>query len=127
MTTLSTEDVEALFSAAYDRELDADEQRAFDTALAEHPELAQRYQVFCRTLETLKGADPAKTVPSPDLLRGVQGRLRKRSGGRFYADRFSERAGWGMRQLLWTLALSLALLVLLWFGFALWGDVSISG
>lgn len=127
MTTLSTQDAEALFSAAYDRELDADEQRAFDTTLAEHPELAQRYQIFCQTLETLKGADPAMTVPMPDLLRGVQTRLRKRSGGRFYADRFSERAGWGMRQLLWTLALSLALLLLLWFGFVVLGDVSISG
>lgn len=127
MSTLSTEDAEALFSAAYDRELDSSEQRAFDAALAEHPELAQRYRVFCQTLETLKGSDPAKAVPAPDLLRGVQGRLRKRSAGRFYADRFSERAGWGMRQLLWTLLLSAALLLLCWLAFALWGGVSVTG
>ena len=127
MIALSTEDAEVLFSAAYDRELDADEQRAFDAALAEHPELAQRYRVFCQTLETLKGSDPAKTVPTPDLLRGVQRRLRKRSGGRFYADRFSERSGWGMRQLLWSLMLSAALLLLCWFVFLLWRGVSVTG
>ena len=119
MTQLSSDDAEALFSAAYDRELVADEQRAFDAALAEDPALAQRYQVFCRTLETLKDADPAKAVPAPDLLRGVQHRLRKRSGGRFYADRFSERSGWGMRQLLLSLLLSAALLALCWVAFTL--------
>jgi anti-sigma factor RsiW len=127
MTTLSIDDAEALFSAAYDRELAADEQRAFDATLAEHPELAQRYRVFCQTLETFKGSDPAKTVSTPDLLRGVQRRLRKRSGGRFYADRFSERAGWGMRQLLWSLLLSAALLLLFWLTFLLWRGVSVTG
>jgi hypothetical protein len=30
--------------------------------------------------------------PAPDLLHGVQSRLRKRSRGRFYRDRFAEQA-----------------------------------
>lgn len=126
MSTLSPDDAEALFSAAYDHDLDADEQRAFDATLQSDPELAERYRVFCQTLETLKGADPAKSMPTPDLLRGVQGRLRKRSGGRYYADRFSQRAGWGMRQLSLSLLLSAALLALLWLAFMLLRGVQLS-
>jgi len=119
MTSLTPEDAEALFSAAYDRELDPSEQQAFEATLAEHPDLAERYNIFCQTLATLKQADPAKIVPTPDLLRGVQQRLRKRSGGRFYPDRFAERAGWGMRQLLLSLLLSAALLTLCWLAYLL--------
>ena len=126
MSTLSPDDAEALFSAAYDHDLDAQEQAAFDATLQENPELAERYRVFCRTLETLKGADPAKSVPAPDLLRGVQGRLRKRSGGRYYADRFSQRSGWGMRQLSLSLLLSAAVLGLLWLAFMLLRGVQLS-
>jgi len=126
MTPLSPDDAEALFSAAYDHELPADEQRAFDAALAEHPKLAQRYRAFCQTLETLKGADPAQLMPAPDLLRGVQGRLRKRSGGRYYADRFAQRSGWGMRQLLLSLLLSAALLALCWLAFVLTRGVALN-
>lgn len=118
---MNAEDAEALFSAAYDAELPPDERREFERVLETHPELAQRYREFCLTIQTLKLAD--ESVPAPDLLAGVQRRLRLKSGGRFYRDRFAERAGGGRQQLfilLWTSAL---VLVMLWAVFAYLGGV----
>ena len=120
---MNAEDAEALFSAAYDSELNQDEQRAFEAALARDADLAARYGEFCRAIETLKHADD--TVPTPDLLKGVQRRLRIHSGGRFYADRFSERAGLGTQQLLSVLLATTLLLLAVWAVFAYIGDVHI--
>jgi anti-sigma factor RsiW len=118
---MNAEDAEALFSAAYDGELPADERKEFERVLQADPALAQRYREFCLTIQTLKLAE--ENVPAPDLLAGVQRRLRLKSGGRFYRDRFAERAGGGRQQLfimLWTSAL---VLVTLWAAFAYFGDV----
>ena len=89
-----------LFSAAFERELDAAQQQAFDAALAADAQLAREYQAFTAMLELARGsgADTAPDEPVPDLLPGVQQRLRARSRGRFYADRFSERLGSGLLQ-----------------------------
>jgi anti-sigma-K factor RskA len=109
---MTPEEAEASFSSAYDGLLETDEQRAFDAALAEDPALAEQYAAFCRTLSTLKQAQ-ANTAPTPDLLLGVQRRLRDKSGGRFYADRFAERAGGGTgRLVIILLALALVLAVI---------------
>jgi len=121
---VNVEDAEALFSAAYDAELSVEDQREFDEALQQNTALAQRYTDFCATLETLKHSD--RDVPTPDLLRGVQRRLRVQSGGRFYADRFSERAGLGRQQLvLLSLAAALLLLTLMAAGLAYFGGPSL--
>jgi anti-sigma factor RsiW len=120
---MNAEDAEALFSAAYDAELPADERREFERVLHDDPELAERYLEFCRTIQTLKLAE--ESVPVPDLLAGVQRRLRSKSGGRFYRDRFAERAGRGRQQLfimLWTSAL---LLVMVWAAFAYFGGAQV--
>jgi ferric-dicitrate binding protein FerR (iron transport regulator) len=121
---MNAEDAEALLSAAYDAELPTDERREFERVLHANPELAQRYREFCLTIQTLKLAE--ESVPAPDLLAGVQRRLRMKSGGRFYRDRFAERAGGGGRQqlfiLLWTSAL---VLVTLWAVFAYFGDAQV--
>ena len=116
---MNAEDAEALFSAAYDAELPAEERRAFERALLEDPELAARYQDFCATIQALKLAE--EQVPTPDLLAGVQRRLRVKSGGRFYADRFAERAGAGRQQLFILLWASALVLVTLWAVFAYFG------
>jgi anti-sigma factor RsiW len=113
---MNAEDAEALFSAAYDAELPPDERREFEQALRESAELAARYQAFCETIQALKLAD--EQVPTPDLLAGVQRRLRLKSGGRFYADRFAERAGAGRQQLFILLWASALVLVTLWVVFA---------
>jgi anti-sigma factor RsiW len=83
------------FSAAYDAQLDAEAQQAFDAALARDASLAAEYAEF-RSLLQAAGFDVV-SGPVPDLLPGVQRRLRARSRGRFYADRFAERAGLGFR------------------------------
>lgn len=117
---MNAEDAEALFSAAYDAELPPEERREFERALQANPELAQRYRDFCMTIQTLKLAE--ESVPAPDLLAGVQRRLRMKSGGRFYRDRFAERAGRGRQQLYILLWTSAVVLVLLWVMFAYLGD-----
>jgi anti-sigma factor RsiW len=117
---VNAEDAEALFSAAYDGELPPAELREFERVLQEHPNLAQRYREFCLTIQTLKLAD--ESMPAPDLLAGVQRRLRLKSGGRFYRDRFAERAGRGRQQLFILLWLSALVLVTLWAVFAYFGD-----
>jgi anti-sigma factor RsiW len=116
---MNAEDAESLFSAAYDGELSPAELREFERALNEQPALAQRYREFRLTIQTLKLAE--ESMPAPDLLAGVQRRLRLKSGGRFYRDRFAERAGRGRQQLfiLWASAL---VLVTLWLMFAFFGD-----
>ena len=118
---MNAEDAEALFSAAYDAELAPDERREFEGVLRADPALAQRYREFCSTIQTLQLAE--QNVPTPDLLAGVQRRLRLKSGGRFYRDRFAERAGGGRQQLFILLWASALLLVLLWALFAYLGDL----
>jgi len=118
---MTPEQIESSFSAAYDGTLDVDAQREFDAALLADPQLAQRYAEFCRLLAQVKQLgqhheDADVDVPTPDLLGGVQKRLRDKSAGRFYADRFSERTGWGVKRLListFLVALSLTLIWLL--------------
>jgi hypothetical protein len=61
------------------------------------------------------------------LLRGVQQRLRARSRGRFYADRFAERLGVGSGQTLALALVMLALLGLAWLGLQLLQQVSVGG
>jgi hypothetical protein len=122
---VTPDQAEALFSVAYDKQLDADEQRAFDEALARDAALAENYAEFCRTLETLKFSDPAP-VQTPDLLPGVQRKLRIKSGGRFYADRFSERSGWASRQLFGVLLMAALLLGLVWLVFGVFSSVQLT-
>jgi anti-sigma factor RsiW len=101
-----------LFSEAYERELDPAQAEAFAAALAADPELARDYDAFVATLggiaPALRGGESAApATAAPNLLPGVQRRLRVRSRGRFYGDRFSERLGSG-----WLQPLPLALLLL---------------
>ena len=104
-----------LFSAAYDSELDDDTQRAFDGALASDISLASEYEEFCTLLRA--AAEDLQEAPAPDLLAGVQRRIRLRSRGRFYRDRFSERAGLGTRSPLLVAGVMLVLAALVWAAF----------
>ena len=88
------------FSAAFDGELG--EARAdFEALLAADAELREEYEEFAQLLRetqslSLDEALPeAGGMPTPDLLAGVQRKLRQRSGGRYYRDRFSERSARG--------------------------------
>ena len=127
-----------LFSAAFERELDATQQQAFETALATDGQLAREYQAFTAMLQLARGGvvvgegaarigarvDTAPDAPAPDLLPGVQQRLRARSRGRFYADRFSERLGSGLLQPLPLALIMLGLLALAWVALSALGSTA---
>jgi anti-sigma factor RsiW len=80
------------FSAAADGELSADERTAFEALLASDAKLRQEYDDYKKMIgETKLLAE----TDAPNLLGGVQERLRRRSKGRFYRDRFASRSGPG--------------------------------
>jgi anti-sigma-K factor RskA len=120
---VTSDEARELFSAAYDAQLSAAERRAFDVALELDVELAGQFAAFCATLDAVSGDTPDDT-PAPDLLRGVQKRLRNASGGRYYGDRFAERSGVGWREP-WIVMLGMAVLIGLVLVLFLWlRDVS---
>lgn len=134
---MTPDEARASFSAAFERELDGAEQRAFDAALQANPELAREYQAFVALLELARGravtehadADApgaAGSSRAPDLLPGVQRRLRARSKGRFYADRFAQRLGPGLLQPLPLALIMLALLALAWLALSLQASVAVT-
>lgn len=89
------------FSAAFDGEL-GDARADFDALLREDAELREEYEEFVQLLRETQSLaldedrPEADGAPTPDLLAGVQKKLRVRSGGRFYRDRFSEGAARGL-------------------------------
>jgi anti-sigma factor RsiW len=107
---VTSDEARELFSAAYDAQLPAAEQSAFESALQVDGELAGQYAAFCATLDAVGGAPTGGAPPTPDLLAGVQRRLRNASGGRYYGDRFAERSGVGWFQP-WMLLLGLAIVI----------------
>ncbi len=79
--------------AALDGELSQDEQVAFDSALARDASLREEYEDHARVLAETRSLGKDKAAQGVDLLAGVQQRLRERSGGKFYRDRFAEALG----------------------------------
>jgi anti-sigma-K factor RskA len=103
-----------LFSEAYEGDLEGERSRAFERALAEDEALKAEYEDFVETLRMVGDLGKADDgLPPPDLLHGVQERLRKRSRGRYYRDRFAQRASMS-----WMLSVTLAATVLLLIGAA---------
>ncbi len=98
---MNQDEARACFDRALDGELSQDERRAFDEALAREPSLRDEFSKLEQVVEATRSL--AAASPPVDLLGGVQTRLRERSGGRFYRDRFSEQSGRGAL-LMWMLA-----------------------
>lgn len=88
---MTADEARELFSEAYDGELDAERRAAFDAALEADAELRTEWEGFRAMLDEAHTLD-ADEAPTPDLLSGVQTRLRERSRGRFYRDRFATRS-----------------------------------
>lgn len=123
---LTDDEVRDLFSAYHDRELSPERSEAVRSALDASPSLKGEYGAFCRMLDSLSAmaaaaesplvgvaaAKAPKETSPPDLLSGVQRRLQKRSGGRFYGDMWSRLAGILPLELMATLVL--IALVLAW-------------
>ena len=108
--------------AALDGELSPAEQAEFERALAADESLREEYEDLTRLIaETramgamplLDGAEGSAGAQGIDLLSGVQQRLRERSGGKFYRDRFAEVRGYKRGPASTTWMLALALIVLL--------------
>ncbi len=102
---MTSDEARDLFSAAYDDLLEDDDRATFFATLAEDEALSEEYDAFIALLDGASGLSEDLEV---DLLAGVQTKLRKRSGGRFYRDRFSTTTGPGA-----TLPLALAVLMIL--------------
>jgi len=81
------------FSAAYDRELDDDERQAFEAVLGQDKELKREFEEFVSLLGRATTEAQVDEEGAPDLLVSVQAKLRTRSRGRFYRDRFSQKRG----------------------------------
>jgi anti-sigma factor RsiW len=100
MSAMSSDEARELFSAVYDGELGDDEQKAFDAALAADDELKGEWNEFRDLLNEAHALDEEIDGEEPDLLAGVQNKIRSRSRGRFYKDRFAEAPGGGLLPIL---------------------------
>jgi anti-sigma factor RsiW len=107
---VTPDDARERFSAAYDGLLDEGERKAFDDAIAADEALRAEYLEFREILDGATLGPSEEAVPEVDLVKGVQSKIRSRSRGRFYRDRFSQRSG---SQALMTLLLGVVVLVLL--------------
>ncbi len=97
---MSADEARELFSAVYDGELEAERQAAFDALLAADEALAGEYQEFRDLLNEAHALDEEIEGEEPDLLAGVQNKIRARSRGRFYKDRFAQAPGGGLLPIL---------------------------
>lgn len=113
VTMKTADEIRDLFSAALEGELAEAEKTEFEAALAENAELKDEYESFralFRGTAAIAFTTEAETdEKEPQLLRGVQERLHKRSKGRFYRDRFSRNAGG--RSATWLLLILIVLMV----------------
>lgn len=112
---MSADEARDLFSEAFEGDLDEPQQQAFADALAADPALKAEYDDFVETFQLVARMGHADDREAPDLLHGVQERLRKRSRGRYYRDRFAKRAGPGWMMPLLTSLAVLVLLGLAWY------------
>lgn len=88
---MNSDEARDLFGDAIEGTLDPAQKEALDAALAADPELRDELEAY-RTVVGGAARLATEDEPAPDLLHGVQSRLRKRSRGRFYRDRFAEQA-----------------------------------
>ncbi len=114
---MSPDEARDRFSDAFEDALSGDERAAFERALAGDAVLADEYRAFCDVVGETRalGRLPAPR-PSVDLLEGAKARIRKRTRGRFYRDRFAEERSPGR-----LLPLIVAVLLLLLLGVAFAG------
>lgn len=82
---MSPDEARELFSDAYEGALAADAKAAFERTLEGDIALADEYAVFCRALELMRGRPQP---PTPNLLPGIQRRLRMQKRGAALQKRF---------------------------------------
>jgi anti-sigma factor RsiW len=85
VTSFGHQDAKDRFDRYYEGDLPAEEQRAMDGHLASCSECREEYQ---RLVEALGALSRLRDAHAPQgFLDAVQGRIRKRSHGRFFARR----------------------------------------
>lgn len=92
---MTRDEARDLFGDVVEGTLDPSKKEAFEAVLAADAELREELEAYRAVIgSTHRIAErDADLRPSVDLLHGVQTRLRRRSRGRYYRDRFSEAAG----------------------------------
>lgn len=110
---MTSDEARDLFGDAVEGGLDPSKKDAFEAALEADPELREELDAYrlvvqgaaslgARGVGAATGGEGRAAagaggdiddVPVPDLLPGVQSRLRRRSRGRYYRDRFATQAG----------------------------------
>jgi anti-sigma factor RsiW len=116
---LSSDRARELFSDAFEGTLEEAAREAFEEALERDPVLRKEWESFQAAMKLVArvGASGAD-LPAPELLPKVQSKLRRRSRGRYYRDRFAEQAGAKSR-----LALFLAILLMAFVLVAAWAAI----
>lgn len=111
---MSPEEARDRFSEAFEGDLDEEAREAFDAALAADEDLEADYRDFVETFQLVGRLGETDEEP-PDLLHGVQERLRRRSRGRYYRDRFAKRAGPGWMMPVLVAVAALLVLAVAWY------------
>lgn len=110
---MTSDEARDLFPDALDDALSATQRLAFEAALAADAALRAEYVELREVLgeaAAIAEADAA-IAPTVDLLHAVQTKLRKRSRGRFYRDRFSRDVGRATQ--MWPLVAASVMLIVL--------------
>lgn len=111
---MNAEEARDLFSEAYDGRLAGERLLAFEAALDQDPELKAEYDELVELLNEAHGLGEQE-VEVPNLLPGVQKKLRERSKGKYYGDRFSLAKGFSWMPIVLTFVM-LGLLALAYAG-----------
>lgn len=112
---MTPDEVRERFSEAFEGDLDEQAKSAFDEALDSDSDLRAEYDDFVETLRMMGRIGQADEDVAPDMVGRVQDRIRRRSRGRYYRDRFSRQRA----NPAWVLPLLIAMMVLL-FGALSW-------
>lgn len=95
---MTSDEARDLFVDAVEGTLDPAQQAELDAAIAADPELCEELDAYRSVIRGASGlglaaVEGTPTEPTPDLLSGVQNRLRVRSRGRFYRDKYAQDSG----------------------------------
>lgn len=105
---MTADEARDLFADAAEGNL-GERREAFDAALAGDAELKEEYALYQQLMGTTRamGDDEAHDAAAPAILPAVQKKIRVRSRGRFFKDRFAEGADKNTLTLVLTMAVLL--------------------
>ena len=108
---MTADEARDLLSDAIEGTLPEAQRAELDALMEKDEELRSEYEALrmvMRGAGSIAVSDDEQ--PAPDLLRGVQERIRRRSKGRYYRDRFSRESG-GRHSMTLLIAILIALLI----------------